>query len=143
LCCVRTLTCAPASDPPLLLPDPEELLDPDEVPELEAPLDPEEPVEPVEPVDPEELPEPDEPVGVEASLPPPAPELEVPQAVKRTFPSVQATAIDAIEGFRIIQEGSRPANRLSEVASAAHVLPGRESSGIGPMSRFERPELSV
>jgi hypothetical protein len=112
LCCVTTLTCAPASDPSPLPLDPEEPAAPDDVPELEVPLDPEEPLDPVEPVDPEELPEPDEPVGEEASpfVPPAAPESEEPQAVKKAFPSIQATATDAIEGFRI-QSSSRAAPR--------------------------------
>jgi hypothetical protein len=156
LCCVRTLTCAPASDPPLLPLDPEELVVPDDAPELEVPLDPEEPVDPVEPADPEELPEPDEPVEAEASptVSLPAPEPEEPQAARTAFPSVQATAIDAIEDVRMrsspeiapgalrIQEGSRPADRLSEDASAARVLLGRESSRICVMSRFRAPPPS-
>jgi hypothetical protein len=145
LCCVRTLACAPASDPPPLPLDPDEPAAPEDVPELEDPLDPEEPVDPVEPVDPEELPEPDEPVGVEASptVSPPVPEPEEPQAAKRAFPSVQATAIDAIETVRM-QSSSEVARRAlpaSRKARDRHIGSAKMRPRRGFCSDANRPEF--
>jgi hypothetical protein len=148
LCCVRTLTCVPAPDPPPSPLDPEEPAVPDDVPELEAPVDPEEPVDPVEPVAPEEPPEPDAPVGVDASppVPLPAPEPEDPQADK-AVPSIQATefatAFDPIERIRI------GAPRGLRVAPSPHPKKARErhlgSTKMLPLRRFcsdaNRPEI--